>query len=286
MSRGVTSPVDGGQQLAGFAEDGRQGGDAGEVAGERFVGEPPHDVAGVVAEHRHAVAIREERGDDHRAELAGCGTVPAPSRAITSTSPMFRSRCRCPWSQVRPETGSTSVMAKVSLGRTPNVSACGRGDGVREHLAGDVDASEREVVRSEAAPPGRRDEPGQVAGIGAEDRRRVAVAVVEQAVDALIHRDQAEGAAARPDEPADLDVVLHRRGGPRAEVDLQAVGVVDLVAEQARQRRHGRPQLGFVARQPDLGGRAGRAGGAGAQVWVGVGAHELGGRARRDRPWS
>ena len=153
---------------------------------------------------------------------------------------------------------------------------CGRGDGGGEHLAGDVDASEREVAGSEAASPGGRDEAGEVAGIGAEDRCGVAVAVVEETVDALVQRDQAEGAAARADEPADLDVVLHRRCGPGAEVDLQAVAVVDLVAEQSRQCSHRRPQLGFVARQPDLSGGAGGAGGAGAQVRVGVGAQELG----------
>ncbi len=264
-----------GLQLAGFAEDGRHGGDAGEVAGERLVGEPTDDVAGVIAEHRHAVAVGEERGDDHRAELARCARSAAVEGEHLDESHVqieVQMALVAGPSRDGEHLGHGEGVAGPDSERLP----CGRGDGVREHLAGDVDAPEREVVRSEAASPGRGDEAGQIAGIGAEDRRRVAVAVVEEAVDALIQRDQAEGAAARADEPADLDVVLHRCCGPRAEIDLQAVGVVDLVAEQPRQRRHGRPQLGLVARQPDLRGRAGGAGGAGAQVWAGVGAHQLG----------
>ena len=71
-------PGRGGEDLAGLAEDVRHSGDSGEVAGERFVGKTAHHVTGVVAEHRHAVAIGEERGHHHRADLArldGCTAV-------------------------------------------------------------------------------------------------------------------------------------------------------------------------------------------------------------------
>src|ERR1700734_3351365 len=59
------------QQMIGLAEDmaGRPG--AGQLAARCLLGQAAGDVASIVAEYRHAVAVGEERRDHQRAERAG-----------------------------------------------------------------------------------------------------------------------------------------------------------------------------------------------------------------------
>src|SRR2546430_15901460 len=92
------------------------------------------------------------------------------------------------------------------------------------------------------SPAGDAHELGEVARIRGEKRRRDRAAAA-QAVEALIRRHEAENRAACADEAADLDVLLHGRRRPRADVDLHEVVRADLAAEQSAERGHRRPEL-------------------------------------------
>lgn len=80
------------QQMVGLAEDLAGGGDAGQLAAQRLLGQAPGDVAGVVAEYGHAIPVRVERGDHERAKRPGTSppTTRRPSRK--SLAPMPRRR--------------------------------------------------------------------------------------------------------------------------------------------------------------------------------------------------
>src|SRR6266571_1081484 len=66
------------QQVVGLAENLTHGGDTRELTGEWLVGQAAGDVAGVIPEDRHAVAVREVRSDHHGAERAWGGRLAGP----------------------------------------------------------------------------------------------------------------------------------------------------------------------------------------------------------------
>ncbi len=122
----------------------------------------------------------------------------------------------------------------------------------RQHLAANIDASQPEIAWAEIAAARLVHQLRQVAGIRAQQGWGF-FAAMQQALHALCRRNQAKHARARPHEPADGEGLLHGGGGARADVDLNAVAWIDLVAEQPAQRCHGRPELGLVLGEPDLG---------------------------------
>ena len=237
------------------------------------LGQASGDVAGVVAEHRHAVAVGEVRGDDQGAERAGGGRL-----AGLQVEQLGQARVHV---VVQVGLAAGPARDRDDLGHAERVLDArhaedlggGPGQAGRQHLPADVDAPQREVVRGHAPAPGGGDQLGQVAGVGRQDRRPAV------AVPGCPGRRRG---GTTPMQPAP-GMGQAARGGrqvgggdrPGALADLHDVARPQVIADHRGQRAERRPQLQLVGRQPDLGRPPRGAGGAGGQLARHVGAPEV-----------
>src|SRR5207249_3625647 len=99
-----------------------------------------------------------------------------------------------------------------------------------QKLASAVDPPKPERLWAEPAPAGDPNELRQIARV-CREQRRLSFVAVEQALEALLRRHDAQHEAMRAGESADGHVLLHGRRRARADVDLHAVVGADLTAE-------------------------------------------------------
>ena len=197
---------------------------------ELVLGERADGVPRVVSKHRHALAVREVRSDYHRSQSAGSGgstrleidhldeshveiVVEVPELADPSADWEYPGHREC-----------------VVDRRTKRLPCCVR-KGCGQHLPAAVDPPQAEVFGTTAAAACFPDEQRQVARVRGKECRR-GLATREQAVECLPCWDYADRARPRADQAAQCDVLLHRGGRPRADVDLQAVRRPNLISEK------------------------------------------------------
>src|SRR5580658_4082043 len=186
------------QQVIGLAQHLAGSRDAGQLAVEALLGQVAGHVAGVEPEDRHAVAVREVRGDHDGAQRTGPGRLAGPQveqlgQAVIDVV-------------VHVPLAARAAGDRDDLGHAVGVLDLGHAEGLAgrpgqaggQHLAADGDAAQPEVTRAQAASPGEGDEFGEVARAGQQQRG----AALAEAVQALAGRQDAKQPAHRVGQAA------------------------------------------------------------------------------------